>query len=290
MKQKHFKDTNETVFPSSFLDYKDYLRTYYAHLKLLVGRYSYFQFADDVGFGATGIIHQMIQGRRALTRHNGSKLAEGLGIKGIERRYLLLLIEYTNLRAPAQRQTVFQRMWQLKRETIKDAHDQATLEYFSQWYHPVIREMTAFDDFSSDPEWISRRLVPHVSPQEAAESLALLERLELIQFDPATGRHELASGTVHAGHEVMGHGFVSYHQQMIQLGGESLTRTHASDREISGVTLRLSRTAREKLRSMVHQFSMQALNEANEDQGESLEVFQLNIQLFPVTKGDKEKS
>ena len=77
----------------------------------------------------------------------------------------------------------------------------------------------------------------------------------------------------------MGMAVISYHQQMIQLAKESLTRIDPFERSVSSVTMSLSRAQQELLKQKMEEFRKEAMQLSNSE-GLEKDVVQLNLQMF----------
>lgn len=274
----------ETVRPSAFLDYRVFLESLYAHLKQARGGdYSYQRFAEDLGFKATTVMHQIVRGYRPLTVKAAAKVVKAMDLRGTERKYFMALVEFGNAKQSAAREELFEKLVALKAETLPDETDKDTLEYFSEWYHPVIRELVGTKGFEPDPAWIAGRIGPKIRAEQAKESLELLARLGLIKWDDEKKTFVQTQSRVSTGHRVKGMALARYHQKMIDHAREALTRVSSKRRDISALTLAVDEATAEKLRGMIHAFQLQLLDTA-EKAGSGDQVFQVNIQLFPFTE------
>lgn len=271
------------VNPSSFLDYKVYLESLYLAMKAKTSRYSYAKFAQDLGFNASNILHQIVRGHRPLTVKAAQKIIDALDLRGVEKKYLLLLIQYNNATAVTERESLFNKLVDVKNEVLPTTEDKSWLEFFSEWYHPVVRELVGLPEFKSDPEWISDQIMPRIRPEQAKKSLELLANLGLIVWDKEKRRYQQTEKRIVTGQRVRGIGFTRYHQHMIDMGKESLTRVSGSARDISAVTVSVDLITYQKMKAMAHEFQMKMLDVA-ETAAEPDRIYQLNIQLFPFTK------
>lgn len=270
------------VRPSAFLDYRVFLEHLYRHLKQEAPQYSYQRFAKDLGFGATTVMHQIVRGHRPLTVKAAGGVASALGLDGIEKKYFLALVGFGNAKTSAAREALFHDLLACKREALPEQADRDTLAYFSEWYHPVIWELVASPGFIPDPKWIAARIVPRLKPEQVRAALELLVKLGLLAHDPATGAYRQTKTRVSTGHRVEGMALVSYHQGMIEHGKAALMRVDGRRRDVSAVTVSVSEETAMKLKSMVHAFQLQLLDEAAKA-GSGDQVYQINIQLFPFT-------
>src|SRR4029079_18060633 len=79
-----------------FLDYREYLQAVYLALKQELGTYSYLNFADDLGFSKTNVIHLIIKGKRPLTGKAADRITSTFDMRSNERKYFEQLVELQN--------------------------------------------------------------------------------------------------------------------------------------------------------------------------------------------------
>lgn len=151
-----------------------------------------------------------------------------------------------------------------------------------RWYYVAVLDLITCSDFQSEPSWIARRL--GISVDQVRESLFALERLGLIQLEGATWTKVAARvrvATQQSQKEVR-----DFHRQMIEKSLQELTGNTDQDafdkRLIAGVTFAANpaelKKARQMLNEAVHQVATELMR------GECTEVYQINLQLFPLTK------
>jgi uncharacterized protein (TIGR02147 family) len=159
--------------------------------------------------------------------------------------------------------------------------------YYAEWYNIPIRELTALPEFSEDPAWIARSLIPPISPQQAQKALDLLFQLGLLKRD-ASGRLVQTDAFISTGDEVTSTSVANYHREMIQKGSEALDRFAAQDRDISSVTMALSGKSFGEIKSLIQKFRKELLAIADQDHCPE-GVYQVNFQLFPLAKCAKKE-
>ncbi len=281
------QNATDEVKPSSFLDYRLFFANLYDFLKresdAAGANFSWREFAELLGFKATNIMHQIVKGHRPLTLKAALPIANRLGLKGLERRYLLTLVEHAHARSSSVRDALFGKLVEMKDQSLPSDLDRDALAYFSEWYHPVIRELIGTSTFQNDIDWIAGRITPRIRPEQVKESLSLLVRLNLIAPDESGASFVQTKLRVGTGPKVRGMALTSYHQQMIDLGKSALALIPASRRDISAVTVTVNDATAARLKKMIHAFQTQLLDEA-EKAGPGDQVFQINMQLFPFTE------
>jgi uncharacterized protein (TIGR02147 family) len=200
-----------------------------------------------------------------------------------ERRYFVALVRHLNAKDAAARELAFQEILDVRLEVLTSDLDRNELEYFSEWYHPAVRELVTFPDFDPSPEWIAKRLIPSIKPDQAARSFALLQRIGYIVFDAAAGRWMQVQTHLQMPREVRSLALVRFHQEMLERAKESLLRIPAADREVGELTLTLTDAEFVELKRMLQDFRAQIAGRF----GRSTDVdavAQLNVQLFPIAQ------
>ena len=245
--------------------------------------YSYIQFATDLGFSATNVMHQLVRGYRKLTAKTGKKIATGLHLTGVQKKYFEGLVDYRNETIAVKRDELFGQLVSLKRTVLTEEQDQEWLDFFSTWYHPIVAKIIELDDAKSSAKWVASQVQPQISEEQATSSLELLSKLGVIELDEEAGRYRPKEFTLSSGHEVTGIGFIRYHQRMIELAKDSITRVKADQRDISSITFACDQESLADLKQMIHEFN-EKVQARLANVPNKKDVLQLNIQLFPVSQ------
>ena len=269
------------------LDCIQYVEKAYTYVKERKEGYSYIQFSIDMGFSATNIMHQIIRGYRKLTLKAAKKLTAGLNLTGTQRKYFEALVEYRNETIAVKRDEIFGRLVELKRGVLHDEKDQEWLDFFAMWYHPIVAKILELDQANTDPKWVASQVQPPITEDQAKESIELLMKLGIVELDEEANRYRPKEFSVSSGHEVTGIGFIRYHQRMIELAKDSITRVTAEERDISSITFSCDRESIGEVKKMIHEFN-EKLQAHLESVPKKKDVVQLNIQLFPVSKKSEE--
>ena len=248
---KTLQEIADQIQVTRFLDEREFLARVYELAKERIADYSYLLFARDLGFSATNVVRLMIVGKRPLTIKSAEKIAKGLGLVGAERRYWLVLAEYSRERLPAKRESLFQDLLALKSKSTPGSLTKEQLQYFSKWYNPVIRELISVGDFDGTADWVQDRLVFPLRLEEIKKSLELLTRIGFIRKNKVTGKYERTNDRVTTDREVDSLAIVSYHQQMMEMGKSSMTTVSEEERDIRAVTVGLPAAAVPALKAKI---------------------------------------
>ncbi len=268
---------------SRYLDYREYLQALYQACKAELDAYSYLQFAEDLGFSKTNVVHLMIKGKRPITSKAAEKIADQLELKAHDRKYWLDLVAYQNSHDSIEREQLFQDMVALKTKEIHKEETLDQLEFFTEWYHSAIYELSFTQEFSDDPKTLAGLLHPKIRPEQARKSLELLERLGLLQRGPTDQRYHPQQTRISTGDEIASMAITRYHQKMIDLGKESLTSIPSPLRDISSISISIPEHLIPELKQEISAFRKKILAMADQNQNPEA-VYQMNVQLFPLSR------
>jgi uncharacterized protein (TIGR02147 family) len=286
MEKSRIKELRKLLRPipvSQFLHYRDWLKALYVSVKAQDADYSYTQFAEDLGFSKTNVLRLVVAGSRPLTAKAGEKIALALGLTGGTKKYWLTLVSYNGERLPVLRDKYFAMLMELKSQQQPHELDPLQAEYFSEWFHPVIREMTELKTFDGTPEWIRDRLEFPLRLDQVRKSLEVLAKLKVIRFDTEKGRFVRSLEKIRTDSEVDSLAVVRYHQKMIEMGKESITTVDETRRDVRAVTIAIPEKSIAILKGKIEEwiFEMAQLESGEHDADQ---VIQINVQMFPFTK------
>ncbi len=271
------------VLVTQHLSYRDFLRALYGAAKAETLSYSYLRFAEDLGFSRTNVLRLVIVGERPLTAKAASKIAKGIDLHGSSLRYWTTLVNYANERLPAERDALFQLLMSYKTKAEPVALGAVEAEYYGEWHHPVIREMTALQGFDGSAEWLQNRLVFPLRLEQIKRSLELLGNLGYIRLDRKAGRYVRSEARIATDAEVDSLAVVRYHQKMIEIGRESITTVSEDERDVRAVTVTLPKDRIALLKGKIEEW-VNEIAAMEQDGVAGDEVIQVNVQMFPFTK------
>lgn len=269
----------------TYLDCRDFLSDIYKQAKLSLSPYSYAEYSHDLGLSRSNVIRLIISGKRTLTIKSGEKIAQSLKMSGIQKKYWNTLVEYQQARTPAKRDECFAKLLSLRQMAQPDNISKLVSSFYSEWFHPVIREMLSLDDFKADPVWIQKRIAFPLRLDEIKKSIDLLFELKILAHDPQSGEIIRKDKHLITDDNIDDLALVRFHQTMIDMAKDSITQLPPDKREIRGVTVTLPSIAVPILKDKIRQWSLDILNLEDEFKSKQ-DVYQVNFQVFPFTKKD----
>lgn len=272
----------EQVRVNQHLNYREYLEALYCAAKELLKPYSYLTFSRDIGLSESNVARLVIRGKRRLGRRAAEDVARCLELAADDRHYFLLLVAHNNARLPEERERLFTQLLKQRSQQVADSLDKSRLEYFSEWYHPVIRELVGLSDFDPDPRWINSQIYRRLLPRQIETSLRLLERIGFVRFCAEQQRWVQTDGTIATAPEVRGIGLVRYHKEMLDMAKDSIAQVPPTHRSLNALTVRLNAENLHQAKTEIAKFVQRVLDlEKEPTQGD--DIYQVNLQLFPMT-------
>jgi uncharacterized protein (TIGR02147 family) len=269
----------EKVF--SYLDYREFLRARFAQLKKNRGL-THRSFSAKAGFSSPNFLKLVMEGQRNLTAQSAAKIAKALELEEREAEFFAVLVDFNQAKALELKEARYEQLKLLRRDLPLQRVEHSQFDYFNHWYAVAIRELVGLKGFREDPEWISQKLQGQVTPAQARRSLRLLERLGLVARE-ANGKLRQKQAPLSTGDEVSSLGAYRFHQNMIEKAKQALRETPAPQRDISSVTLAVTRESGERIKHRIRQFRKEILAMA-EDGGQAEAVYQMNIQFFNLSE------
>lgn len=263
----------------AFGDYRTFLEAYYSSKKAMNRHFSYRSFAATAGV-APSVLRDIMAGRRNLTLSVMQKYAEAMKMGRKERRYFELLVMFEQASATSEKNRLFGEMLRLRGQVGMRLLEENHYEFFSEWYHSIIREMVTLPDFVESIEQIAQRISPPITPAQAKASIELLLRIGILKRD-AQGRLMQSDAVISSDYEMASSILRSFHGRMISLAARALEEIPREKREISSLTLAVSGENYGRIKERIRAFKEELLAMVVEDAVPSQMICQLNFQLFP---------
>jgi len=261
------------------LDYRDWLRKLYEERKAQDAFVSYRFLAERVGMDHSLLI-KVMQGERHLSDGSVDAWVAYLKLAEREEEYFRLLVRFGKTRSSRERTQCLEQLLSMQ-GTHGHPLSRDQWEYFRSW-HPIAMRGVLGLDGQLDAAEAGARLDPPLGPAEAAETLALLERLKLVRREP-DGRWTLTEDYVEAGPELAPKAIRAHQQEMLRLASEAIDRHPPEHRQVSSATVTLALSDIPEARARIRALRDSILRLSRESRGAD-QVFQFQCVLFPLTQ------
>jgi uncharacterized protein (TIGR02147 family) len=264
-----------------YMNFRDYLRDYYAEKKQQHAFYSFRLFAQKAGFASPNFLKLVIDGKRNMSKESAFRFSKALGHGKKEADYFENLVFFNQSKTLEEKNAYLANLMKGRKNCDPRKIEQGEYAYYSSWYIPVLRELVVALDFQDDFKRLAKGVVPAISAAEAEKAVRLLIQLGFIRKNGG-GHYEQSSILLDTGPGVRSLAVANFHKAMMERAVQALERFPARDRDISCLTLGVSESALPAIISRIAEFRMELAEMANSDPHVA-KIIQVNFQLFPLS-------
>ena len=277
---------------NSYMDYRKYLADFYAYKREMTKKdlrpYSYQMFSAAANIKSPQYLRLIIDGKRNLSDDMVGKFAKALSLNKEQSDQLKMLVQFTQATDPAERNRYLKELMEMRvSQKIKSGEiDSKTFEKIPGWVTWILYSMVDQKGVNFDPQQLKQLLGEKATLEEITESLnKLLESGEL-KKDELTGEIKKARPLMENADNIPVALVRKLQAELLYLGMESLFQDDPLEREFGTVTLSLTEKEFEEIKFKLRQMRKQLTkdNSIARAQAPGERIYQLNIQLFPVTK------
>ncbi|MBI3017671.1 MAG: TIGR02147 family protein [Deltaproteobacteria bacterium] len=267
-----------------FTDYRTFLQSYAEDKKKVNPNWSYGVWAQKLGMSGTAALTMIINGQR----HPGNKalvlFQKYFDFSQNESEYFFDLVRLKKIKNdPRLSILLMEKMSQYHPDGKFKLLDQDTFNAISYWYYYAIRGMTQMSQFKEDPQWIVKKLNFKVTPLQVKKAIQTLLKLKLLERDEK-GILKPVQKDIDTTKDIANEAIKRFHEQISDLSKASIRKISVQDREFNTTTLLLKKNNLPKAKELIRKFQKDFSRLLEEDKGDA--IYQLNVQLFPLTKTD----
>jgi uncharacterized protein (TIGR02147 family) len=266
-----------------YQNYRAYLHDYYNEQKAQKRNFSYKSFSQKADISAPSFLFYVIEGKRNLTKPTVVKVSNAIGLNREEAEYFECLVFFNQSQTITEKTYYYSKLVEIRKPIDIGNVQKDRWEYYSSWYHSVIREVVTFFDFQDDFNRLGAFLIPPISALDAKKSIRLLERLGFIEKDNQGLYHQtenliqVKTGTVDA--------FVieRFQMEMLQVVLKAFDLTPVKSRMSMSTTFSISRESFDLFKLRLREIHNQLMEIARVDNKPSV-TYQLTMNFIPVSQ------
>lgn len=266
-----------------YLNYRDFIAVMLAHLKKSRRGFSLRHFSKQAGFGSHSFLRMIIRGERSLSQASVAKLVLIFGLNARESRYFEALVYYNQSDSESEKDRYFNDMVQAKPHVKMKGLQKDQFEYITKSLFVTIREMSALADFQADPDWIASRLIKPATDNQIRYALEILKRLELIAKGP-DGQWTHTGKALQTQPRIESLQIFNSHRTILSESRDIILETPPTETEITSMTIPVSEDTLRRIFEIMQLCREQIISAVNQGSKDFHKIFQVNMQVFPVTK------
>ena len=264
---------------TEYLDYRDYLVDFYKEKRADSSYFTYRFIASKVGVDASHIA-KIFSKKRHVPDKSVSTFIDLCKFNKRDAECFRLLIKFNKAKTEKESKQWYECILALKDVTAVTV-DKAQYEFFNKWYYIAVLVLLEFHEFDGDYKWLAHKVTPQITENEAKQAIELLVELDLIK-KYQNGNYRPTNKNITTGDTIRQVAIKNHQQETMKMASESLFRHKLQDRNISTVTLAIDHKDLPAIDEIIDQFR-QTLMRHSEETTKPDSVYQLNVQLFPMT-------
>jgi uncharacterized protein (TIGR02147 family) len=296
LSQKSTNSIASAILPvlSDYMDYRLFLADFYHYKKDLtrtsLRQYNYAIFSAAADIKSPNYLKMIIEGKRNLSMDMVSKFAKACGLNKAQGDEFKLLVLFNQSEDPADRNYALKKLseYRVEQKLKHGQLDRKVFEKVPNWIGWIIYALVDQSGVSFEVTQLKYLLRGKASETEIQHALESLLASGELTKDAETGKIQKGKST-EAPDEIPAALIRKLQMQLMYLGLESLYQDEASEREFGSLTMSLTEKEFEEIKFKLRQMrkSLHKENSIARMDTKGDRVYQLNLQLFPVSNRSK---
>ncbi len=267
----------ESIF--EYLEYRDYLKDFYDYHKKKSSFFSFRYFGNKTDIDASFLV-KVMQKQMHISNKTIPSLTAFFKLDENEAEYFELLVSYNKAKSQNDIKLYFEKLLSFRSPFVRTLVAEQ-YEFFKDWYNIALYELLTFHPYKGTIKQLASKLNPPITVPEARKAIKLLQKLTLVKKD-SDGVLTVVNKLVTTGENWESIAIRNFQKKMIQLSEEAIDRFPKENRDISTVTVSLSKEQVENMKERIHSMRKELLEMADKE-SKADDVFQVNFQVFPLT-------
>lgn len=289
---------NESINPPdihSYTDFRKYLKDFYDYkvfeTRKSISPYSYKTFSAAADMRSPNYLKLVIHGDRNLTAKSAKKFARALSLNRLDSEEFLLLVEYGQAMDPLERNRHLKALseYRMQRRVRTGEVKAETIENSPHWVAWLLYALADHKEADFSMEGLRGLLRGRIKDTDLNKAFEmLLDNGSLVQ-DATSGAVQKGKVAPPSLDDVPAEIIRKLQSELIYIGMESLLNDSVNEREFGSLTLCLTEEEFKHLKFELRHMRKRVFKEnlVAREQAPGDAVYQMNIQLFPVTESKK---
>jgi uncharacterized protein (TIGR02147 family) len=233
---------------------------------------------------APSTISLALSGLRPLDPKLVDAIASFLELDAEQTAYFAALVDIDS-KSPRAQRNAWATVQATQRHRAEAGLAPGVAEAARRWYFPVVVELADCDGFRPDPAWIAGTVSPPITVAEAEGALTTAIALGVLAPNEE-GRLTASTEVRWTEPDVVGEEasqVTEFHRAGFALAAGCLDRSHPNERHVSTAVFRITEEQFERIRARLRELEREIVLMAAGPTEPADRVYQLGVQLFPVT-------
>jgi uncharacterized protein (TIGR02147 family) len=233
------------------------------------------------GFKSASEMIFVLKKKKWMKLDHVAQIAKAIGLSDKEALYWKVLLQFERAATENEKNLYQLFLNDLKGEDNHEVYKTIdNLAVISHWVHMAIINMTTLKNFAGTEKEIYDLLNGRVNLEEIREAMARLLSLQLLSYDEA-GKLKATFTKLNTPNDVTIVGVHKYYEQVFNLAIDAI-KVPTDKREFQTFSLPINKSTLPIAKNLIRDFRSQFVK-AIEQSENGDQVFQMNIQFFPLT-------
>jgi uncharacterized protein (TIGR02147 family) len=265
-----------------YLDYRDFLRDFFAHRKTIDPDFSQRAFAREADLPAScsSLLPAVIRGRRQLSQNLRVKFGKAMRLGERENRYFDLLVQFNQAKGMTEKNFFFSQLAKFRSSRARIVGE-TQYRFFSKWYYSAVWNYFGIDQKTRHAAAIAANIHPPITQAQAEEAIRLLLEIGLIK-KTASG-YAVAERHIYTEKDVQALAARQHLQELMAMAAKVFPDLPAGQRQYNALMFSISKDGFQAIKDRIRSFQEELREIIDRDRNED-RVYTLTLQLFPNTK------
>lgn len=263
--------------------YRSFLNDFFNYKKANNSNYSHRLFSSKAGLKSSGHLKMVINRDRNIGVKALPCYLKGLGFtQKKDQEFFKLLVKYDQSKDLSDKAKHFENILKLKERSGVSIISASQFRLLSDTSMVTLYVLIGFKQFCMTRERIFSSLTKEIPKAKIEKNLNILLEMNLIEN--IDGCYKQTVGALSTPDDIKAIAVNKYHEEMILRSLESLKKDPANERNFNGVTIGIDAKKFDIVCEKINRFRRELNEILSEDELSSNQVYQLNLNFFPLTK------
>ena len=265
-----------------YLEPSDYLKDSLKVLKEGNSSFSLRAWAKQLGMKSHAPLHDILNKKRKIPKNLVPVLIKSLKLSGKQREYFEALVDFQRAKSIQEKEFYQNRLKKLAPGELLEINDVEAYKYLTDPIHFILAEMTQLKNFEINPLWIKQHLRLPQNLKDISDIIDRLKRLSIIEEQD----NKVIKNAAHIYTKIEIESAVrqNYHKHCSRLAQEQISKQELAEKEFNSICFNVEKKNLPQLKETIRDFINKTIEEFEAPPHQGDETYQLNIQLFSLSK------
>lgn len=269
---------------TTYTDAQQFLQDYYFYRKTLDEKFSYKNWAEEIGIKNRSFLRLMTTGQRSISEATLQQMVGRMGLDNLGQQYFTHLVRKSNARNEKERARYDAALKNLVRLHQNRIEITDTLSFLESPEIPALQVLLTYTDIHRSAA--SLAVLLERSETQVSQWLNTLRNLGLAE-ETDDGQWQTYTQSYHIKDQPGDESLKRYHKKILQHAIQAL-ETDKDSRRYRTLMMPLDPDQFQEVWSAVNEFAVHQLEKYNGQEFSARRLYQMNVSLVPMTKAAKE--